>query len=917
MDASFKGARWWRFDLHCHTPASHDYGREDPSLKEIGCRDWLLAYMARGLDCVAVTDHNSGQWIDDLKREYAALEADRPEGFRELWLFPGVELSVNGGIHLLALFDPGKTKDYVVSLLAKAGIAPAAYGETSSVTKESLEKTVGIITELGGIAIPAHVDGPAGLFTEVVDGPTLRPILTCQSLYAAELNEPGSMFPELYTTHKASWARVAGSDAHKPIEIGRRFTWIKMGTPSIEGLRLALMDGELSVKASYDPPSQEDRNNHASFTIRNISIGSSRYAGRGTPLVIDFSPWLTCLIGGRGSGKSTVVEFLRLVFHREGDLAKLGSDSEVAKQFSQFAQLYTDRSSRGVLLPETRLEALCQEGDGQVLLTWEQSPERPVIRRRDSPLRGWTPSPGDEVQARFPVQVFSQKQIYDMALNQQALLGLVDEALGDAYRDWLVQAERLKTQYRSLRAQRRELDVDIERECQLRGELDDLASKLGLLEKGENARLFKDYELGRLQGKETDLFHRSLLDAAASLEEVRLEALSPDMSLFEGIEEGRLVASLMEDYSKRMADLDRRLGDVRRSASELATGFIAALEGSPWHGTVAAIKARYADLIEELRRNGVEDPEAHDRLVQRMQLVESQLADIDKKKTRRDELDELADKELRRLDEHRSSLSRLRADFLSRALQGNDIVRMSLEERGFVKHLEQELREILNKDDGTFQDDILSEDQAHGLLGVLVKDGYSQEAWERLKRALLDLRAGGVNGFSQRFVSFMTDRVTDSMMDELALWIPEDAIRVEYCRDKARRTWEALEQGSAGQKTASILAFILAYGSDPIILDQPEDDLDNHLIYNFVVEQVRRKKLRRQVIIITHNPNIVVNGDAELVHSLAFLDGRIQVARSGCLQDREVRDEICQVMEGGAQAFERRYRRIHVEGTYV
>jgi hypothetical protein len=242
---------------------------------------------------------------------------------------------------------------------------------------------------------------------------------------------------------------------------------------------------------------------------------------------------------------------------------------------------------------------------------------------------------------------------------------------------------------------------------------------------------------------------------------------------------------------------------------------------------------------------------------------------------------------------------------------------MNLDERGLVKHLEQELREILNKDDGTFQDDILSEDKAHGLLSELVKDGYSKNTWEQLRRALLDLKTGGASSFSQRFMSFMTDRVTDSMMDELALWIPEDSIRVEYCRDKARRTWEPLEQGSAGQMTASILAFILAYGSLPIILDQPEDDLDNHLIYNFVVEQVRRKKLRRQVIIITHNPNIVVNGDAELVHSLAFVNGRIEIARSGCLQDRDVRDEICQVMEGGAQAFERRYRRIHIEGTNV
>ena len=75
-DWPYGGARWWKFDLHTHTPASQDYGKgpDQASEKGVAPRDWLLGFMRAGIDCVAVTDHNSGQWIDPLKE---ALEGGR------------------------------------------------------------------------------------------------------------------------------------------------------------------------------------------------------------------------------------------------------------------------------------------------------------------------------------------------------------------------------------------------------------------------------------------------------------------------------------------------------------------------------------------------------------------------------------------------------------------------------------------------------------------------------------------------------------------------------------------------------------------------------------------------------------------------------------------------------------------------
>lgn len=102
-----------------------------------------------------------------------------------------------------------------------------------------------------------------------------------------------------------------------------------------------------------------------------------------------------------------------------------------------------------------------------------------------------------------------------------------------------------------------------------------------------------------------------------------------------------------------------------------------------------------------------------------------------------------------------------------------------------------------------------------------------------------------------------------------------------------------------------------------MVLDQPEDDLDNHLIYDLIVRQLREKKRHRQLIVVTHNPNIVVNGDAELVLALDVRSGQTRIAQRGGLQEQAVRDEICRVMEGGREAFELRYRRIGQGASHV
>ncbi|MCW5198069.1 AAA family ATPase [Clostridium perfringens] len=142
--------------------------------------------------------------------------------------------------------------------------------------------------------------------------------------------------------------------------------------------------------------------------------------------------------------------------------------------------------------------------------------------------------------------------------------------------------------------------------------------------------------------------------------------------------------------------------------------------------------------------------------------------------------------------------------------------------------------------------------------------------------------------------------------------LPEDEIKIQY-KSKKSGEYKPIHNASAGQRTSAILTFILSDGVNPLILDQPEDDLDNHLIYSLIVEGLKASKENRQIIVVTHNANIPVNGDAELIISMNSSSKSIGVLEAGTLENEKIKSEICDVMEGGENAFIMRANRYGIK----
>ena len=115
----------------------------------------------------------------------------------------------------------------------------------------------------------------------------------------------------------------------------------------------------------------------------------------------------------------------------------------------------------------------------------------------------------------------------------------------------------------------------------------------------------------------------------------------------------------------------------------------------------------------------------------------------------------------------------------------------------------------------------------------------------------------------------------------------------------------SLDKLSMGQKGTVLLKLFLAEGDYPLIVDQPEESLDNKFIYDELVNAFREAKKKRQVLIATNNANLVVNTDAEQIIIAEFENNKIRY-KLGTIEDLKLREDIMPILEGGKEAFRRR-----------
>ena len=907
------GSRWWRVDFHTHSPASYDFKSQEANAEEGECWvNWIKAARDAGLDAVAITDHNTAEGIEHLQRACSEVE-NAPV------LFPGVEITANDGCHLLLIMDPEHGREHVNDFLSRVGIEKGKRGKQDARSSQSvediLEKCDDKVLMLG-----AHVNGKnAGLLKH--GGQQRIAELNHPRLAGVEVvpvncsEDEGFLTPEDYEPWldgskagvKRQFQPVWSSDAHRLTDLGHRWTWVKMTSPTLEGLRLALLDGAGSLK-----PAQANQPDHPNtppdLVIESITVDQGKLIGRPKAITISLNPYLNTIIGGRGTGKSTIIDFCRVTLRRQDELENNEKGEGPLKDlFDRRMQIPQNRGKEGLLTKETKTEVVYRKNGQQFRLSWNSDGSVHPITRVNEKDHGDSPEEGD-IRERFPARIYSQKQLFTLAQNPSALLSVIDDSIQARGREIKRKIEQFHNEYLSLRANaraalRKAETISID-ECQLK----DIRHKINVLQSGNQAQIIKRHQ--QLHTKDSS-WQRILVDATDTIDSLKEnihELTVSDLPTVTAAEDDPAQASLQKFHGSIKETINKLRQDLTQRI-EIAQTDIEKIQKSDdaehWHNAVESIQKKLEEITKQLIQEGISNLNEYSDLLRDAESLEKKIQDCKNQRQYAEQLERDADEMLSRYRKCHIEMNDLRQIFLQKiSAKSENLINIKVNQFSDDSDLIEQIGEDLGFN--AYEKD---REEIAKMVGPDKGKPWSGKALDAVisdMRKLPSQQPTSWNVQDRRFLAAL-QKLPPERIDRLALYCPKDDVEVEF-REGKGSSWKPLPQGSPGQQAAALLAFILGHGQEPIIIDQPEDDLDNALIYELLVRRLREVKQHRQVIVVTHNPNIVVNGNAELVVSLKVGEGQTRIGCHGGLQDQPVRDEICRVMEGGREALKRRYQ---------
>lgn len=889
------GATWRCVDLHLHTPGVHSFElpagvdvRQQRDREHVA-NNYTERLRAAGIEVAAITDYQG------VRTDWYSLIRDSANG---VTVMPGAELSIHDvgrGLHLLLICDPNTDPAQINKVIRHQSqrSQPLFVGREQHIDlelRETLTKALRAIRkELGCVIVAPHAHAKNGILREwgpektaelVRDG-LLDAIDHCEDAKKS-LQGTGVLSSE----QLESLACTLSGDPKKLEEIGAkttpdgrpRLTWIKLSTVDASALRLALHDPNTRVLTRRPEPARHPR-------VLSMEIQGGFLDG----LALRFNDDLTTLIGGRGAGKSAILETLRYALN---------------------GPVYSDQSERMSLV------GYALGSGGRVRLVIERpGPQQQqcyeITRVLDQEPRVTDLVTGRAVEVP-PMDLFGaggspvillQQEIQAVARDDSFRRKLLDEIIGDAAR----QADTtVRRTVEDLRRNHRAIE-EVERHLARREEY---SERLGRL--NADIAFFEQQGVAdKLDRQARASADRARLDTAAQrTAEAASKHADAASNVIEFLTAG--VADLRagrSDHTTVLGELAAEI-EMTRDRIESALTRVNADLGALRDLLTAAIgnwPALVTGLEEDLRRIQAElggDQLDAQRYVDAVQQRTALQPIVDSLTRHEHELQEL---QAQRLDLLRRLQDERRAAFALRRQAATDVngqlagkLDMSVSYLGNTADFSGRLSTIL-------KDSRVNSDAIDAIAAKSGTDGVELSRVTRQGSVTVAERFGITLAMAKRLVDWLSDE--PARLRQVEVLAPEDSVSIALVVDGKSRDLGML---SGGQKATALLLLVFAQGGRPLVLDQPEDDLDNRFVYDDVVSLLRAEKgvidprRRRQIIVATHNANIPVNGDAELVLSLADEGRRCVVRTRASIDDATVRNEIRTVLEGGADAFRRR-----------
>lgn len=853
------GSRWVRADFHLHT-------RQDREFKDDGTeQDFVARYVAAlkeaDIRVGVITNHNKFNLEEFKAIKKAAKQQD-------IYLLPGVELSVKdgaNGIHTLIVFREDwitnqEQADHINGFLSVTFGGQANYDNNNARSNHDLLETLRELDKFQRdyFLIFAHVEAENGLWGGMKGGRIQE--LGKNELFVGKTAGFQKVQTRDLRQKVQGWlggwypSEVEGSDPKAMAEIGRgETTFLKIGAFTFEAVQFALKPG--ADRVAQAQPSRQPHSWVRSIRFEGGILDGKRF---------DFSDHLNCLIGTRGSGKSAVLEALRYAL-------ELPCDETVAD-----------------LKYKQDLVRFALQSGGKVVVEAEDAQGRAcevhrILNDRAGVYVGNQLRPGVSTQSAINKPLFfGQKELVPKGEGFER--ELIERLLG----------ARLDSTRREIAGQNQKV-LDVLANMEKLKDLDTLEQEYQTKRKDAEFKL----ELFRQYG--------------------------------------------VEEQLRRQVDFNADLTDARR-AVDAAESFVRALEGFliaqeddlSSHGRIDSrgntdLMNEFNDIFARIRRLPEKGRQLLAELRQEVQALHAKFSELER---RRDELKEefaATERQLSAQLQQQGSVAvrpddfvRLNADLQKAKLAIEEVTKGKARKTAMQDDLTKELKglsDLWHREFKQIEAEIKKLNDSQTALRIKAEYKGDKNAFLEQLRANVRgsrLREATLEGIAQQYADFASVHASLATICG-AMGDSGEVFRKYFNEAKAALlTWQvpnrfsieyhgkALRDHSLGQRASALILFILSQrDNDVIVIDQPEDDLDNQTIFEDVIKLVRVLKRDIQFIFATHNANFPVLGDAEQVGACSFAAGHGDI-KAGSIDDPDIQKAIVSIMEGGHEAFARR-----------
>ena len=878
-DQHYTYARFWKCALQVNPPGyGGRYRGKDHGLSAEAYIDKLREVCReQDIKVVGLADHSSVQDVDRMRN---TLSQDG------IVVFPGFEIASTEKIHMVCLFAEDTATEKLQRVLGRLDLMDPEERVTPS--NLGCLEIARIVQEQGGFWYAAHMTGRSGLLRLHRDGGGLVHVWKDHDLVRVG-QIPGSIegldekYGSIVLNRNPDYRRerpitvINARDVATPEQLAdrRSSTFIKMTRPCFASFLLAFKDPESRVRLA-------DRMQERFYSrIDRLRIEGGYLDG----LTADFSGHLNTVIGGRGAGKSTLLECLRYaldVQHKAMDARKQG-DRIVSENLGK---------AGGRVIVD-----LCSAANNmkryQVIRRYGEPPRVIDENGNESTLH-----PGADLLPR--AEFYGQNEIYELVRSPGELARVLDRFLPDNAR----QQARLDSVYRKLKengdrlekAQEKKDEIEAriaelpklqERVRQYREQdLDEKLNTVPLLEKERQLEPRMRQEIERIHAAKLH-FEEELPDLTF-LSERALEGLPHADPFLAG---RKILETLAETLQQKLAEIGTAVDEAGKALVPHEDKLKRVMAESEMQ-----IEKDFAALPAMAGKTGREVGVAYQRLlreIEQIKPVRSQLGTVAAlvdhlEQERRNLLGEISDIRSARTAAKRSAVREL-----NQRLRGKlhvavvpDGLRQPL--RGFLQSLPKV---------GQERTKWVEDAQELTVMGLV-------SAIRKGKDDLLGKRWGLTPGFAETLAGLDAARL--HALEAIDL---EDRIGIELnVSHSGDERFRDLKHLSIGQQCTAILHLLLLNNPDPLIMDQPEDNLDNAFIAERIVKELRSEKTERQFLFATHNANIPVFGDAEWIGVCTAAGDRaaMPLDMQGSIDVRKIRDHGAGILEGGREAFTQR-----------